>query len=77
MYVPQTHKLAHRRVDAKWLKMLQSYRLILNPGSHAHHHRDNAKAYCVFTGWLNPVLDQANFWHGLELVFQRYKTQPE
>ena len=70
MLVPQTHKEAHLRNNHALTAWLQRSRLILNPVSHRKHHNDNSKSYCVFTGWLNPVLDRVRFWRLLERAFR-------
>ena len=69
MLVPQTHKEAHLSENHAITKWLQKSRLILHPQSHQKHHDDNSQSYCVFTGWLNPVLDQVQFWRLMERVF--------
>lgn len=69
MYVPQTHKWAHVSPVNSFIAHLQLSRLVLNPQAHGVHHQDNAQSFCVFTGWLNPLLDRTRFWRGLEKVF--------
>ena len=66
MLVPQTHKKAHMSEIRALTQWLQISRLILHPGAHQKHHDDNAQSYCVFTGWLNPLLDRIRFWRLLE-----------
>lgn len=70
MWVPQTHKLAHMPGAGGPARLLQSLHIMLRPRAHARHHADNAESFCVFTGWLNPVLDRTRFWRGLEWVFR-------
>lgn len=54
----QFHKWAHAVPAARPVRWLQAARVILSPAVHAQHHRgDFSHAYCVTTGWLNPVLD--------------------
>jgi hypothetical protein len=75
MFVPQAHKEAHRRSRSAWVRALQATRVLLHPSAHAAHHADNAVAYCVFTGWWNPLLDRAAFWRGLEAMSRRFRGQ--
>jgi len=70
MLVPQTHKEAHLGRRPFPIGLLQKTRLIINPVSHQAHHDDNTKSFCVFTGWLNPLLDYTRFWRGMECVFE-------
>ncbi len=69
MFVPQTHKLAHRPDCGRLAMVLQSSRVMLHPVSHHKHHTDNAHSFCVFTGWLNPLLDRTAFWRSMESLF--------
>ncbi|MFT5140441.1 MAG: hypothetical protein ACI9CB_002104 [Rhodothermales bacterium] len=73
MLVPQTHKLAHRPEPGHLTKYLQMGRLMIHPVSHQKHHADNTESFCVFTGWLNPVLDSIRFWRGMEHLFANIK----
>ncbi len=75
MLVPQTHKEAHLHEHHPITAWLQKSRLILHPVSHQMHHDDNAQCYCVFTGWLNPVLDRIRFWRLMERVFKALRGQ--
>jgi hypothetical protein len=70
MLVPQTHKEAHLGPRPLPIRFLQKTRLIINPASHQTHHDDNAESFCVFTGWLNPLLDRTRFWRGMEWLFE-------
>jgi ubiquitin-conjugating enzyme E2 variant len=73
MLVPQTHKLTHMNVQSPLLLTLQRSRLIIHPSSHRAHHEDNRESFCVFTGWLNPVLDRTRFWRALEWLFSEVR----
>ncbi len=75
MLVPQTHKEAHLCEHHPITAWLQKSRLILHPVSHQTHHDDNSQCYCVFTGWLNPVLDRIRFWRLMERVFKALRGQ--
>lgn len=53
------HKWSHARPAPALVGWLQRRRLVLTPDAHRRHHRDgHAGAYCVTTGWLNPVADR-------------------
>lgn len=62
----QFHKWAHLPVAPRAVVRLQRAGLVLRPAHHAGHHRTQAEAYCVATGWLNPVLDQIGFFPAAE-----------
>jgi hypothetical protein len=68
LYIPQTHKLAHVNHNVL-IASIQKAHVILSPREHLAHHHDNTRAYCVFTGWLNPLLDHLRFWRALERLF--------
>ncbi len=73
LYIPQTHKLAHRKSPGSTIRWCQRRRLIIDPVSHGRHHSDNNESFCVFTGWLNPPLDSLRFWRGLEWLFSIFR----
>lgn len=73
MLVPQTHKEAHLGERPAPISWMQKNRLILHPESHLAHHADNSLSFCVFTGWLNPLLDRTRFWRALEWLFDTVK----
>lgn len=61
------HGWAHARRPPRIARQLQRAGLILTPARHARHHRgDHDRAYCVTSGWLNPVLDAVGFFTALE-----------
>lgn len=61
------HGWAHARRPPRLARALQRAGLILTPARHARHHRGgHDRAYCVTSGWLNPVLDGLGFFDGLE-----------
>lgn len=65
LVVAQAHKQAHRRRPGRLARILQRLHLSLPPVAHRAHHRDHRRAYCVFTGWCNPLLDRVDFWRCL------------
>ena len=61
------HQWAHADRVPRWVAALQRRGLILSPEHHARHHRGaHDRAYCVTTGWLNPLLDAVAFFARLE-----------
>jgi hypothetical protein len=62
----QLHKWAHAASVPSCVPRLQAAGLILRPDRHAAHHRTQAEAYCVATGWLNAPLDRIAFFPRLE-----------
>lgn len=62
----QIHGWAHQKAPARPIRRLQSLGLILSPERHAPHHRHHDRAYCVTSGWLNPLLDRMRFFARLE-----------
>jgi hypothetical protein len=64
------HKWAHASVVPPGVRWLQRHGLILTPAHHRAHHRDHSKAFCVTSGWMNPLLDALGFFPTLEDVFK-------
>ena len=65
----QFHSWAHSPSPPRMVQRLQAWGLILTPERHARHHRDDHdRAYCVTSGWLNPVLDRIRFFERLERI---------
>jgi len=62
----QLHKWAHMPTVPAYVTRMQRAGLILRPLRHAAHHRTQAEAYCVATGWLNPFLDRLGFFPAVE-----------
>jgi plasmanylethanolamine desaturase len=70
----ELHKWEHRtRKENGWLiSFLQDIRLLQTAKHHARHHTDPKEShYCTITNFLNPVLDGAHFWDGLEWLLAR------
>ncbi len=65
----QFHTGAHLPAPPPPVVRLQRAGLVLRPAHHAGHHRTQAEAYCVATGWLNPVLDRIGFFPAAERAF--------
>jgi ubiquitin-conjugating enzyme E2 variant len=60
------HRCAHAGAPRGPLRWLQRAGLVLTPRAHARHHGGaHDRAYCITTGWLNPLLDRAGFWERL------------
>jgi len=69
----QMHKWAHRTPSENgiFVSLLHRLRLIQTPKHHAAHHTDPKNShYCVLTNLLNPILDRARFWQGLEFLIR-------
>ncbi|MEM9176873.1 MAG: fatty acid desaturase CarF family protein [Myxococcota bacterium] len=61
------HGWAHAKRPPRFARALQRSGLILTPARHARHHRGgHDRAYCVTSGWLNPLLDGVGFFGALE-----------
>ncbi|MCR9097462.1 MAG: fatty acid desaturase family protein [bacterium] len=64
------HGWAHAKQPPRLARILQRSGLILTPARHARHHRgEHDRAYCVTSGWLNPMLDGLGFFAALERRF--------
>lgn len=51
---------------------LQRAHLLQSPRHHGSHHAGSKNShYCVVTNFLNPVLEEVNFWRRLERLVQR------
>ncbi len=63
----QIHCWAHAPRVPRAVVWLQRCRLILPPAHHARHHGPAHRgAYCVTSGWMDPLLDGARVFEGLE-----------
>ena len=51
------HRWAHTTDPPAVVRMLQKTRAVLSPEEHSHHHALLDRAYCVTSGWTNPILD--------------------
>lgn len=61
------HAWAHAPRPPRLARWLQHHRLVLTPRAHARHHRaPHDRAYCVTSGWLNPLLDRTRFFARLD-----------
>lgn len=68
----QFHCWAHVKTPPRFAGVLQRAGLILSPNHHAAHHRGlHDRAYCVTSGWLNPLLDRIQFFRKLDLLIAR------
>ena len=65
----QVHKWAHQRRPPAAVRLMQRAGLILSREHHATHHRaPHTRAYCITSGWLNPLLDAIRFFAAAERV---------
>jgi len=61
------HRWAHVETPPRAIQLLQKGGLVLSPAQHAvHHQQSHDRAYCVTSGWLNPLLDRAGFFRALD-----------
>jgi len=66
------HAWAHTERPPRLVRGLQAAGLILTPARHARHHRGpHDRAYCVTSGWLNPLLDRAGVFARLDALIER------
>lgn len=64
----EIHTWSHQRCSLP-IRLLQEAGLLLNPRSHAvHHKRPFDKNYCACTDYLNPILTAIEFWPRLERI---------
>lgn len=67
----QLHQWAHAPRVPRWVRALQQGGVLLSPRRHARHHAaQHTAAYCISTGWLNPLLDGVGAWRALERVVE-------
>ncbi len=65
----QIHKWSHQnRAERPWVvSKLQDWKILQGVRQHGKHHSGQKNTYyCVITNVLNPVLERARFWVGLE-----------
>lgn len=67
MAANQLHLWAHAPSVPRLVRWLQRSGVILSPERHALHHDGSFdRSYCVAAGWLNPLLDRADFFGRIE-----------
>jgi plasmanylethanolamine desaturase len=63
----QFHGWAHAANPPAVARALHTFGLVLTPERHAEHHLSGFdRAYCVTSGWLNPLLDRIQFFDRIE-----------
>jgi plasmanylethanolamine desaturase len=68
----QFHKWAHQDEVGPVVGFLQRHHVVLNPKHHDRHHtRPYDQAYCITTGWMNPLLRAVRFFRGVEWVITK------
>jgi ubiquitin-conjugating enzyme E2 variant len=61
------HRWAHESDPPPIARLLQASGLVLTPRRHGRHHSPPyAAAYCVTTGWLNPICERLGVWKRAE-----------
>lgn len=64
------HRWAHDPSPPALARTLQRAGLVLTPGRHARHHEPPyAAAYCVTSGWLNPLCERLGIWTRAQAAF--------
>lgn len=64
------HRWAHDPSPSALARTLQRTGLVLTPGRHARHHEPPyAAAYCVTSGWLNPLCERLSIWTRAQAAF--------
>jgi hypothetical protein len=64
------HRWAHDPAPPAIARLLQRAGLILTPDRHARHHAPPyAAAYCVTSGWMNPLCERLQLWTRVEAAF--------
>jgi hypothetical protein len=78
LVVNEVHRMAHLPATAGPLvRVLQEVGVFQSPRHHAGHHRaPSDRRYCILTDWLNPWLDAARLWTGLERALERVGLSP-
>jgi hypothetical protein len=71
------HKWAHVDEVPTLIRQFQRIGLILEPVRHRMHHGDHERAFCVTTGWLNPILDRVRFFPRTEGLVRRVLRRPK
>jgi hypothetical protein len=63
------HRWAHDPAPPAIARGLQRLGVVLTPARHARHHAPPyAAAYCVTTGWMNPLCERLGIWSKAEAV---------
>jgi hypothetical protein len=68
------HKWEHRtrKENGRIISFFQDVHVLQNAKHHARHHTDPKNShYCTMTSFLNPILDGAQFWNGLEWLLAK------
>lgn len=70
----EIHKWAHM-VHSKphpVVRFLQKSRLILSHEEHHRHHQGEFdRSYCIINGWMNPFLENIDYWRRMEKLITR------
>ncbi|MCZ6507815.1 MAG: kua-ubiquitin conjugating enzyme hybrid localization domain protein [Acidobacteria bacterium] len=65
----QIHFWVHSEQRPRFVGWLQKRDCILSPRRHAKHHQPgHGAAYCITSGWMNPVMDSRRLWDVCERV---------
>lgn len=73
----QIHRWAHAAAVPAPVRWLQRHGWVLSPAHHALHHCGaHDRAYCVTTGWMNPVLDGLGVFRSVERALRPRRVRP-
>jgi len=70
----QVHKWAHRtrEENGAFIGTLQRLHLLQTTRHHGRHHQGSRDShYCVLTNFLNPLLEEVQFWRRIERLVER------
>jgi ubiquitin-conjugating enzyme E2 variant len=68
----EVHAFAHRERAPALVRSLQRAGVILSPAAHRLHHTGgHGRAFCITTGWCNPLLDTLSAFARLEAGIRR------
>ncbi len=68
----QIHAWAHTPAAGRLARALRWLGLAITPEAHARHHASaHDRAYCITTGWWNPLLDRTRTFARIELAVRR------
>jgi ubiquitin-conjugating enzyme E2 variant len=71
------HRWAHAVEAPRFVRWLQRRGVILTPDHHALHHQGaHDRAYCVTTGWMNPLLDGLGVFRSVERIHRPRRVRP-
>lgn len=59
VFTNQIHRWAHAADVSRAVRWMQEHGMLLSPAEHGRHHTEaHDSAFCITTGWLNPLFDR-------------------